>query len=110
MEENEWRTRRINICAIVCSATGRDEDVHLRIKKTEKLGNLFSSYSEVKRLPPFRLRFLYDCERLYDGERLRFLYDGERLSLKNIAEGRGIKDYGEIEVFEEQGGPCFFLK
>ena len=94
----------INIRAIACSATGRDGDVHLHIKKTEKLGNLFRSYSEVKRLPPFRLRFLYD------GERLWFLYDGERLSLKNIAEGRGIKNYGEIEVFEEQGGPCSFSK
>ena len=106
--KNEEESEYINIRAIACSATGTDEDVNLRIKKTEKLGNLFRSYSEVKRLPPFRLLFLYDCERLYDGERLRFLYDGERLSLKNIAEGRGIKDYGEIEVFEEQGGPCSF--
>ena len=75
-EEREF----INVHVIACSATGRDEDVHLRIKKTEKLGNLFSSFSEVKRLPPFRLRFLYDRERLYDGERLRFLCDGERLT------------------------------
>ena len=71
--KNEEESEYINIRAIACSATGRDEDVHLRIKKTEKLGNLFRSYSEVKRLPPFRLRFLYDGERLRrDGKACRY--------------------------------------
>ena len=86
MAWNEEESEYINL-----RATRRDEHLHFRIKKTERLERLFRFYSEVKRL-----------------FNLRFLYDGERLSLRDTPEGRGIKDNDEIQVFEEQGGSWSF--
>ena len=86
MAWNEEESEYINL-----RATRRDEHLHFRIKKTERLERLFRFYSEVKRL-----------------FHLRFLYDGERLSLRDTPEGRGIKDNDEIQVFEEQGGSWSF--